>query len=73
MRLDAEFKADCLVWKEFLLRQDSNKRILCQPFCDVTGQAEITQFYTDAAKGENLGMGVYWINTGSLLNGNLDT
>ena len=59
IRLDAEFKADCNIWKEFLVMQDKNKSLLCRPFVDVSNapQAETLKFFTDAAKGEQLGMG----------------
>ena len=59
VRLDAEFKADCNIWREFLVMQDKNKSLLCRPFVDVseTPQAETLKFFMDVAKGERLGMG----------------
>ena len=59
IKLDAEFKADCIIWASFLELQDINRTILCRPFVDIhkTIQADTLQFFTDAAKGKTLGMG----------------
>ena len=59
IHLDTEFKADCRMWADFLLMQETGKKVLCRPFIDmeVTLHAETLQFFTDAAKGEKLGIG----------------
>ena len=59
IRLDSEFKADCEVWSSFLSQQDDNKQTLCHSFVDLdcSLHADTLQFFTDAAKGELLGMG----------------
>ena len=56
LRLDGEFKWDCQVWTEFL---GQGRLSVCRPFIDLDTSlnAEILDLYTDAAKGENLGMG----------------
>ena len=59
IRTDSEFRMDCMVWKQFLELQETNKTILCRPFvdADVKLQADTLDFYTDAAKGVQLGIG----------------
>ena len=54
VRLDGEFKVDCLVWTKFL---ESSERGICRPFVDVNSwtSVETLDFYTDAAKGKLLG------------------
>ena len=56
IRLDREFRSDCEVWCNFLL---STHRGLNRPFIDLNNKlsAETLSFYTDAAKGESLGIG----------------
>ena len=54
--LDKEFKEDCRVWCDFL---ETGPRSISRPFIDMneTLKADILDWYTDAAKGENLGFG----------------
>ena len=54
--LDREFKADCRVWVQFL---QSETNATCDPFIDMTREltADVLNFYTDAAKGLQLGFG----------------
>ena len=54
--LDAEFRTDCKVWMEFLSSEDHT---ICRPFTDLAQvrQATVLNFYSDAAKSENLGFG----------------
>ena len=56
VKLDKEFKEDCQVWSSFLLSMD---RGLNRPFVDISDRvtAETLNFFTDAAKGESLGIG----------------
>ena len=56
IRLDREFKSDCEVWINFL---GSSRSAVCRPFVDLglTLSAEVLDLFTDAAKGESLGMG----------------
>ena len=56
VKLDQEFKNDCRMWERFLTNCEKG---ICRPFIDLskTLTAEILDFYTDSAKGENLGMG----------------
>ena len=56
IRLDKEFKEDCQVWCSFLLSTD---RGLNQPFVDISDRvsAETLNLFTDAGKGESLGIG----------------
>ena len=56
VRLDREFKQDCSVWLEFLTTSNAS---VCRPFVDLSNiiNAEELGFFTDAAKGEFLGMG----------------
>ena len=35
VKLDAEFKSDCLVWVRFLENADTDKHMLCRPFMDL--------------------------------------
>ena len=62
--LDAEFKADCLIWLQFLMGYNKG---ICQLFIDARDNchtSETLDFYTDAAKGFSLGasgvFGVKW-------------
>ena len=57
VRLDAEFKLDCLTWIYFL--QDENAS-LSRPFVDFNGRtvtADEIQFFTDASKKKT----VVWV------------
>ena len=59
VKLDAEFKADCLVWQYFLT---SNSRALCRPFVDLTKWTENTKdldFYSDSSAAEKKDLDVY--------------
>ena len=66
IRLDREFKQDCQVWIQFL---ETGVRSLCRPFIDLDEKlnAEVLDFYSDAAKGRELGMGAvfgsHWLFT----------
>ena len=58
VRLDSEFKSDCRMWVEFL--SAANNRVgISRPFVDLneTLTATSLDLFTDAAKGEHLGMG----------------
>ena len=62
IRLDQEFKLDCAVWIQFLVKSDAqtNRCLgLCCPFIDLelSYSANVLDFYTDATKGVSLGMG----------------
>ena len=56
VRLDAEIKDDCQVWCQFL---SENNSITARPFIDVNKviQADVLDWFTDAAKGRFLGFG----------------
>ena len=56
VRLDSEFKGDCQVWLNFLT---SATKGLNRPFVDISDTLTVgtLDFYTDATKGESLGMG----------------
>ena len=56
VRLDREFKEDCHVWCQFL---STSSGIGCCPFLDLHAleSADTLDFYSDAAKGVNLGFG----------------
>ena len=57
VKLDQEFSLDCSVWLNFLIRSENQE--LYRPFIDfnLSLQADVLEFYTDAAKGASLGMG----------------
>ena len=61
VRLDGEFKKDCLVWVNFLQKKTLSR---CRPFVDLNKKLDATHvgFYSDAAKGENLGIGAIFQN-----------
>ena len=54
IKVDAEFKADCSIWEQFLIDQNS----VCRPMVDLLGH-ELTSkqlfFYTDASKSMTAG------------------
>ena len=54
--MHSEFRSDCRVWINFL---ESGTSAVCRPFVDLEEvlQADILNFYTDAAKREDLGFG----------------
>ena len=56
MSLDAEFRSDCEMWKQFL---SGCAHGVHRPFIDLSEvlDAEVLDFYTDAVKGEFLGLG----------------
>ena len=56
VRRDGEFKNDCRVWEKFL---STAEEMACRPFIDLnrTLKADVLRFFTDAAKGKNLGFG----------------
>ena len=56
VNLDAEFRQDCQMWITFL---ESHRKGICCPFCDMEEKlnAEQLDFYSDAAKGAELGLG----------------
>ena len=57
MHLDAEFKADCSIWLQFLMGCHKG---ICRLFIDARDNchtSETPDFYTDAAKGFSLGAG----------------
>ena len=60
--LDNEFIKDCWVWVWFLSNLD--KTVLCCPFVDVNKfvSAQLLNFYSDASKNPDLGMGVIFGN-----------
>ena len=57
LRIDKELKDDCRMWIEFL--QSSHKSAYYRPFIDFNQIccAKQLRFFTDAAKGQNLGFG----------------
>ena len=57
IRLDSEFKEDCRVWLTFLA--NNGRHAVCRPFVDldVKVHANVLDFYSDVAKGANLGVG----------------
>ena len=57
VRLDREFREDCLVWKLFL--SNSNLSVLCRPFIDLNifETSQTLNFFTDASKGIGKGFG----------------
>ena len=59
IKLDAEFKGDCQVWREFL---DTNIYAkVCRPFVDLSFKltAEQLNMYSDASGNEKYGIGSY--------------
>ena len=58
VRLDAEFKADCKVWLEFLTQEHLSK-VVNRLMIDTKGSitAQQLRFYSDASASENLGFG----------------
>ena len=62
VKIDEEFKNDCLRWKMFL--ENSESRVLTWPFIDFEGSDsfEATQlmFFTDASLNKDLGFGCYF-------------
>ena len=67
VRLDGEFKADCSMWEQFLIQQNSVNR----PFIDLKKKLVATKikFYSDASAAKRLGMGLFIISGGSFQNG----
>ena len=61
--LDAEFKRDCQVWKEFL-SDSKNGVTVCRPMVDLSTclTAQEIFFYSDASAGEHRGMGCVFEN-----------
>ena len=59
IHLDSEFKLDCSMWLNFLLKLDREVKGLSCPFTDMGKMvnAKILHLFTDVAKGETLGMG----------------
>ena len=57
VRLDREFRADCLVWKNFLRLK--NASVVNRPMVDLSliRSAKEIGFYSDASANENLGFG----------------
>ena len=69
IRLDAEFKADCRVWLEFLNNDSELDNIVNRPMIDTLGWKVTNQdisFYSDASAATKLGYGCIfdtkWIN-----------
>ena len=62
VKLDNEFKNDCMVWIKFLESAEAKKMLLCRPFVDLFAfeTSVILPFYSDAAKKDTLGFGVYY-------------
>ena len=55
VKLDAEFKQDCKIWKQFL----SDVQSVVRPFIDLDAslQADIINFYSDASANKDFGYG----------------
>ena len=55
INVDKEFKADCLMWLEFLRQPNS----ICRPFIDFPSKLMVDEiiFFTDASGAEHLGFG----------------
>ena len=62
INLDAEFRKDRLVWKQFLERRDLTP--ICRPFMDLSKVlvASELKFFSDASSGESKGFGCYYQN-----------
>ena len=62
VKLDSEFKSDCLVWTNFLNSAKEEKALLCRPFVDLFAfdTSKTIDFFSDASKNENLGFGVFY-------------
>ena len=62
VRLDAEFKFDCEVWRIFLSK--SVDSVVCRPMLDLSEAvtAQTRQFYSDASANPNLGYGAVFDN-----------
>ena len=61
IKIDAEFKCDCLIWKMFL--QDAANTLLCRPFIDVDDErvtSETLNFYTDSSAAIDKGFGCFF-------------
>ena len=59
--IDGEFKNDCRVWELFL----SNPQVVCRLFIDIedydySKHNQYLNFYTDASRNINLGMGMMY-------------
>ena len=65
VKLDNEFKFDCLVWKQFL--ESELSQVVCRPMLDLSEHVSAVEldFATDASAGETLGwggvFGEHWI------------
>ena len=62
VKLDNEFKNDCLVWINFLENADKDGSILCRPYVDLFAfdTSVVLPFYSDASKKDSLGFGIYF-------------
>ena len=62
VNIDAELRADCMVWKEFL---ETDKSVVCQPFIDFSSKlrADKISFFTDAVGSAKLGYGCVFGNS----------
>ena len=61
IKLDAELRFDCTIWKLFL--EDASTTILCRPFIDlddVSKNSQTLDFYTDSSAAEDKGFGCFF-------------
>ena len=67
LHLNADFLQDCCVWLKFLKQASSHETRICRPFLDFSPggsaqNAEILNFYSDASKRHNFGIGAVFNN-----------
>ena len=62
VKLDTEFKSDCLVWLKFLENAEENRQMMCRSYVDLLSfdSSQDIVFFLDAFKNERLGFGVYY-------------
>ena len=72
IKLDAEFKADCKVWLQFLTDINLSESVN-RPMVDIDqfSSSQQIRFYTDASAAKNLGYGCILNKIGLLESGNL--
>ena len=59
IKLDQEFKSDCLTWLSFLQNEEGDRiqKVMCRPWVDLTvcKEAPELDFFTDASGGKETG------------------
>ena len=63
VKVDQEFKADCMMWLKFLDAQSYKKNVLMRPFIDLYSEgkdAQVLRFTSNASKNGDLGFGAWF-------------